>query len=192
MIETERLLIRPYTPADLDARHRLMCEAFDSDDSRDDTRAWLDWAVRSYRELARLYQPPYGDYAVALKATDAVIGSVGLVPCVVPWGALNSRPDTADKQYLNTPEMGLFWAVLPDHQRRGYALEAARAIVEFAFHKLGLRRLVAMTEYENLPSQGVMQRLGMTIHSNPERDLFWFQVIGILDHPDDKTANHHI
>jgi [ribosomal protein S5]-alanine N-acetyltransferase len=183
MIETDRLLIRPYTPADLEPRHLLMQQAFESADTPDDTRAWLDWTVRGYRELARLYQPPYGDYAVVLKASDAVIGSVGLVPCVVPWGALNSRPDTADKQYLNTTEMGLFWAVLPAHQRQGYALEAARALAGFAFHKLALRRLVAMTEYDNLPSQSVMQRLGMTLHRNPERDLFWFQVIGVLDHP---------
>lgn len=183
-LETDRLVIRSYGVGDLNDRHQLMTEAFGDESSLEDTRAWLDWTVRGYRELARLYQPPYGDYAVTLRATGTVIGSVGLVPCIVPWNALESRPDTPDGGYLNTTEMGLFWAILPAHQRRGYAVEAAAALVDFAFHKLAVRRLVAMTEYDNHASQRVMHRLGMTVHTNPERDLFWFQMIGVLAHPD--------
>lgn len=183
-LETDRQVIRCYAADDLVGRHQLMAEAFGDEASIDDTRAWLDWTVRGYRELARLYQPPYGDYAVTLRATGEVIGSVGLVPCIVPWSALKSTPDTRDGSYLNTTEMGLFWAILPAHQRHGYAVEAATALIDFAFHKLAVRRLVAMTEYDNYASQGVMHKLGMTVHSNPERDLFWFQVIGVLAHPD--------
>ncbi len=176
---TARLVIRQYRPADLAARHALMAEAFGSDDTLEDTRRWLDWTIASYRELARLYQPPYGDYAVALRGDDVAIGSVGLVPAGVPWGALRGEAGP----HLITPEFGLFWAIRTAHQRQGYATEAARALVEFTFAELNVRRLVATTEYDNSASQAVMRRLGMTLYHNPGPELPWFQVVGVLEHP---------
>lgn len=181
-LATARLVIREYTANDLDARHGLVTEAFGVAQSLDETRDWLDWTVASYRELARLYQPPYGDYALELKASGEVIGSVGLVPSVVPWDVLAGSE--ADKPPLLTPEFGLYWAVLPAHQRQGYASEAVRAFVAHLFDVVQARRLVATTEHDNHASQAVIRRLGMTLHRNPGRDPEWLQVVGVLDHPD--------
>ena len=67
--------------------------------------SWLRWTIDSYRELAKLEQPPYADYAVELRGNAEFVGSVGIVPTVVPWGSLFG--DTAND--LLSPEVGLFW-----------------------------------------------------------------------------------
>ncbi len=177
-LSAARLTVREYRPDDLEARHALMAEAFGSNDTLEDTRRWLSWTITSYRELARLYQPPYGDYAVVL-GDGTVIGSVGLVPAGVPWAALHGLP----RPHLVTPEFGLFWAIRPAYQGQGYATEAARALVEYVFAGLNVRRLVATTEHANAASQGVMRRLGMTLFRNPGPEPPWCQVVGVLDHP---------
>jgi [ribosomal protein S5]-alanine N-acetyltransferase len=80
-------------------------------------------------------------------------------------------------------EFGLYWAISPAHQRRGYATEAARAMIAYAFAELGLARVVATTSYDNAPSIGVMRKVGMHIERNPYPDPPWFQVVGVLHHP---------
>jgi RimJ/RimL family protein N-acetyltransferase len=178
-LDADRLFIRPYESGDLAARLRLIREGFDPSVSEADVERWLDWTVRNYRELGQLHQPPYGDYAVALKATGEVIGSVGLVPQLIPWDALEPE---ADPPYLTSPEFGLFWAVEGAHRGRGYATEAARAFTEAVFHDLQARRVVATTDHDNLASQGVMRNLGMAVRRNPRPEPFWCQVVGVLDH----------
>ena len=83
--------------------------------------------------------------------------------------------------FRDDPEFGLFYAVSPAHQRRGYAVEATRAIVKYAFEDLYLRRIVATTTYRNTASIRVMEKVGMQIERNPYRDPPWFQVVGILE-----------
>ena len=183
VLETERLLIRPFALDDLDACHRLFdLEAKMEEQSRDERRQWLTWAVMNYAELDKLGQPPYGDRAVVLKATGHLVGSVGLVPCLAPFGVLPSFSPVSDPQAArrSTPEMGLFWALALDQRGCGYATEAARALTEYAFKELNLHRIVATTDYANERSIAVMRRLGMTIEKNPYPEPKWFQVVGVL------------
>ena len=79
-----------------------------------------------------------------------------------------------------TPEVGLFWVIDPEQQRRGYATEAAQAMVQHAFTHLRLKRIIATTEYTNIASQGVMRRLGMRVLHNPLPEPPWLQVVGVL------------
>ena len=58
-------------------------------------------------------------------------------------------------------EVEIGWRFNVAHWRQGYALEAARAALDFAFEQLQLEEVVAFTVPANLPSQGLMQRLGM-------------------------------
>jgi RimJ/RimL family protein N-acetyltransferase len=54
------------------------------------------------------------------------------------------------------------WRLVPEHNGKGYATEAAQAIVDYAAEKVGATYLVAVADPANIPSQRVMQRLGMT------------------------------
>jgi RimJ/RimL family protein N-acetyltransferase len=143
-----------------------------------DRERWLCWTGLSYEQLDELRQPPYGERGVELRESGELIGLVGLVPALGPFGLLPSWPEPGRRQ---RPEVGLYWAVAPEHRRRGVATEAATALIAYAFDQVGLARVVATTEHRNLASIGVMRRLGMRIERNPEPEPAWFQVVGILD-----------
>lgn len=183
---TGRLEIRPFVMDDLEDVHRIMdFEAKMEPQSLDERRLWLEWTIRSYTELQKLYQPPYGDRAVVLRETGELIGACGLVSSVGPFELLpsfKSKQMPAGEARFTT-EMGLFWALGSAFRGHGYATEAARAVIAFAFRDLNMARLIAATEYENRASQNVMRRLGMRIETNPNADPEWFQVIGVIDHP---------
>ena len=189
-LETARLLIRPFVMTDLDALHQIVdVELSEADfgtagaQSLDERREWLEWAILNYDQLAKMYQPPYGDRAIVLKQTGQLIGSIGYVPCMMPFGQLTAlAADLGEAtRRLATCELGLYYALAPAHQRQGYTSEAAAAMVEYAFQSLGLRRVVATTTYDNEASMGVMCKLGMRIERNPFPDPPWMQVVGIIE-----------
>jgi RimJ/RimL family protein N-acetyltransferase len=142
-------------------------------------RLLLQYNVVADKAHEALHQTPYGDRAIILKDGGPIIGAVGFAPCLAPFGVLPSFGGTAHR----TPEVGLFWALFPAVWGRGYATEAARAMVSYAFDDLRLGRIVATTENDNMRSLGVMRRLGMTIERNPSDDPPWFQSVGFLVHP---------
>ncbi len=189
VLETTRLRVRPFEATDLPDVHRLFDVELDGMDLTDDVGAtlaerarWLQWTELNYERLARLHQPPYGDRAIILKTTGELIGSVGFVPCLMPFEQLPyfaGNPSVGPAR--STPEFGLFWAISPAHQHQGYATEAARAMITYAFQHLNLKRVIATTEYANLASIGVMRKLGMTIERNPFPEPLWLQVVGVLE-----------
>jgi ribosomal-protein-alanine N-acetyltransferase len=178
-LETARLIIRAFTLTDGDTYSRLLEAAFgaDSSGSAEDRRIIFEYQVAADPGLALLHQPPYGDRAIVLRDSGEVVGSVGYAPCLMPFGLLPSFEHTT----RFTSEIGLFWALFPQHRGRGYATEAAAAMVSHAFEELRLRRIVATTEHDNTRSINVMRRLGMRIERNPEAEPAWFQTVGILD-----------
>lgn len=186
-LTTNRLLIRPLVMADLEAVHQLYTDlAATHGETADATRAelerWLQWTSLSYCELARLHQPPYGDRAIILQQSDQLIGVCGFVPCLNAFGQLPVFRGLRSEG-LNSTEFGLYWAVAPSQQRQGYATEAGRALIDYAFGQLRLHRIVATTTYENAASVGVMKKLGMRIARNPQPAPPWLQVVGVLRHP---------
>lgn len=178
-LETTRLLIRSFRTADLDAYARLLDTSFDPPAGPHVHRDRLAYYELGERVLAELHQPPYGDRAVVLKETRQLVGAVGFVPSLAPFGGLPFFGGAAQAKF--TPEVGLFWALVPEHRRKGFATEAAGAMVRYAFDELNLRRIVATTEYDNTASAAVMRRIGMTIEHNPRPTPHWFQVVGILE-----------
>lgn len=182
-LETDRLIIRPLTLEDFDPIHAALNSAF-GDYPVEKRRHWLQWTVMNYDALAGLGQPPYGERAVTLKATGELIGAVGVVPAYGPFERLpwfQARLKTPTASHF-TPEVGLFWGLRADQQGKGYATEAAHAVVDFLFTRWGLGRVVATTEYDNAASIRVMEKLGMSIQRNPDPTPEWFQVVGILEH----------
>jgi|WetSurMetagenome_2_1015567.scaffolds.fasta_scaffold27295_4 [ribosomal protein S5]-alanine N-acetyltransferase len=187
ILETPRLLIRAFQSADLHAIHRILDLTFGDgskiadEEALNARRSWLDWSRLSAEWLPKMFQPPYGDRAVVLKSSDEVIGAVGLVPCFDIFEQIPGLDRGGPASAYRVAEMGLFWAIDPDYQRQGFATEAARALIDFAFQQLRVKRLIATTEHDNSASMGVMHKLGMTIAQNPFPDPPWLQVVGILD-----------
>jgi RimJ/RimL family protein N-acetyltransferase len=166
-LRTDRLLIRALVPEDYADYADLMAQCF-GPCPPNEQRAILDYMVAAERGRNALKQPPYGDRAVL---RDGVwIGSVGLVPSIIP-----------DEHDLWHPQMGMFWAIRPDQRGKGYAKEAAGALMDFAFTEWKLHRMVATCEAQNTASQGVMRSLGMRLEPYPQ--VSWWQVLGIMDNP---------
>ncbi|HEY0797562.1 MAG TPA: GNAT family N-acetyltransferase [Candidatus Baltobacteraceae bacterium] len=153
MFETERLIVRPWRDEDLEpwiAMHidKRVMEFFPP--GHDRVRAQAD--VAAFR--SRLERDGYGWWAVEVKGFAPFAGSV----------ALQDVPFTAHF----TPALEVGWRFAYDHWGRGYATEAARAVLTFAFNELAADEVVAMTAAINLRSQRVMQRLGMTRDPNDD------------------------
>lgn len=84
----------------------------------------------------------YGSFAVLETATQMPVGMVGL------WG-----PEP-------WPEPELAYHLYAGHEGKGYAEEAARAVMDWNFGALGRNRLVSMIDPANTPSQALATRLG--------------------------------
>jgi RimJ/RimL family protein N-acetyltransferase len=102
--------------------------------------------VSAYIDLQNSYQPFEQDkvfeLALERKEDGRVIGLVGLI-----------------RRDHRQGEVG--WALGVDYRGQGYATEAARALIDYGFNSLGLHRIHADTNSDNLPSLRVMERLGM-------------------------------
>jgi [ribosomal protein S5]-alanine N-acetyltransferase len=183
VLNTERLTIRPLEASDLDVINTVLNEAFGGSTSLETRKQWLDWTMLGYEVQAQLNQPPYGERAIVLKKTNELIGALGLVQSYEPFEKLPFFASRLKASITNksTPQIGLFWGIHPKHQKQGYAVEAAQALINFMFETMRLHYIVATTEYDNQASIRTMQRLGMTIEHNPDPTPEWFQVVGILE-----------
>ncbi|HXQ12423.1 MAG TPA: GNAT family protein [Caulobacteraceae bacterium] len=185
VLETARLTIRPLQRNDLDDCHALFKAigwfdpAMPEAEIFERRRSWLYWAVDNTRELARLHQPPLGERAIIDRATGQFVGLVGFVPSTVALGQLPSFG--AVRGARQNVELGMFWAVVPERHRTGVASEAAAAMLAYAFEHWRLDRVVATTENDNIASQAVMRRIGMTVEQNPYPDPPYFQAMGWID-----------
>lgn len=186
VLETERLIIRPFLLQDLADAYRILdVETAQEPRTLTERETWLRWTIAGYTEYARLLQFPYGDRAVILRESGDLVAVVGYVPCLDSFsqipGMAFPESNVTELPRKTTAEVGLFWAVTPLHQQRGIASEAAGALVEKAFSHFHLRRLIATTSFDNEASIGVMLKLGMRIERNPFEEPPWLQVVGVLE-----------
>lgn len=186
-IVTNRLIIREFRPSDLGEIYRILdvelkfIDSLAQDSSIAQRKKWLEWTVQGYEQNKMLLNPPYGDSAIVLKDTLQLIGTCGLVPVLAPLGLIpyyRYMTDAAEGDF-NYPEVGIFYAVSSHYQCRGFAYEASKALIDVAFQRLKLKRIVGITNSFNNPSIAVLKRLGMRIEKLPEHK--WMQVVGILE-----------
>ncbi|MEM1348541.1 MAG: GNAT family N-acetyltransferase [Myxococcota bacterium] len=187
-IDTQRLHIRAFVEGDLEQVHHILTDAFgaaseDAEEAMDDRRAWLRWQIDSARWLERMKRPPYGDRAVVWRATGEVVGVVGFVPLLAPFGQLPGFDDITDTPGITQAELGLFWVIAREHRGRGLATESARAMISHAFDVLRLARVLAMTRHDNAPSVAVMRKLRMRMFTH-YGEPGWLQVVGVLKNPE--------
>jgi ribosomal-protein-alanine N-acetyltransferase len=88
-----------------------------------------------------------GDLGTIGDGPATSIGFVGLAPATFPAHF--------------TPAVEVGWRLARPYWNRGYATEAARAVLRFGFDVLGLPEIVSFTAVINQPSRGVMAKLGM-------------------------------
>lgn len=98
------------------------------------------------RVKARWVKYGFSWWAIKEKSSDIIVGAA----CLQHLANVDGAP------------LELGWRLVPKHNGKGYATEAAKAIIEFAVEGIGATYLVAVADPENIPSHRVMQRLGMT------------------------------
>lgn len=110
-------------------------------------------SVDRFEEWQRVFG--FCPWAVERREDGAFVGFVGLLPLTV---------DLPDAEGV---EVG--WRLAKPYWGWGYASEAARASLEFAFERLDLEEIWAITAAVNVPSRRVMERVGMVY--DPTRDF---------------------
>jgi RimJ/RimL family protein N-acetyltransferase len=143
VIETERLLLRRPTEADVESP-----PAWLSDPEVMDWLGGVEPAAEVVRHwLDQWERVPSGKFLAQLRRDGAVVGRVG---------ANYYDPQTWQRSAAGVPELG--WAFAREHWGRGYATEAALAVREW----LRAPRVVSLIAPGNLRSQRVAERLGAT------------------------------
>ena len=155
MIETERLILRNWRPADTEPFNRHL--------NTEPVMRWLG-GVKSRevydsivldRFMGWQEERGFTFWVVERKDDGAFLGFCGL-----------KIADDEGSPVEGALEIG--WRLREDMWGQGYAREAAAASLDFAFDRLRANRVVALTVAENRASWGLMVRLGMT--RRPELD----------------------
>lgn len=169
-LETERLLLRPFMEADIDAAVAMFeqePEVYKYDPGFARTAEQRARMIR--RHIADNQEKGEGTLAVIFKESGEVIGQVGLQLYILPW-----------LPYA-TPEVELYYKFGRAFWGQGYAREACQALVDFAFDEMRLLRLVTITHPENARSVRLLKMLGFCI--GPAPDEWNPHVLGILTSP---------
>jgi RimJ/RimL family protein N-acetyltransferase len=175
-LETERLVLRQWRDEDLDPFAEMSADAevmrwLGGVLTRDGARAYMD---RAHDAFARLGM---GRFAIARKSDGAFLGACGLMP---------SYPNVPLPPYI---DMG--WRLSRAAWGHGYATEAATAVMQDGFARLGLESITAITAAINVRSWSVMERLGMARDAgrdfdspdHPEGDPMRPTVVYRMDRP---------
>lgn len=175
ILETERLILREVVESDdaftLDLLNQPSFIKYIGDRnvrSLEDAREFIESRYRkSYAENG------FGLWAVDLKENfveeaeirNPTIGICGFV-----------KRDTL-------PNADLGFAFLPQFEKKGYALESARAVLEYGVEKLQITRVLAITTHDNASSIRLLEKLGFKLegtveqpHSAEELNLFSIDV----------------
>jgi RimJ/RimL family protein N-acetyltransferase len=143
-IETERLLIRTWMPADAKRAEKMFADP--------EVMKYIGtggpWAPERTRELVAVMIERYersgiGVWPVVLKDGGVLIGECGLQP-------LPGSTDVEIAYLFDKP----YWGA-------GYAFEAASAVLDWGFTHHGLARIAAVVSPENKRSIALINRLGM-------------------------------
>ena len=142
ILTTERLLLRPLEPDDLDTLIEVLGDPvamryYPAPFDRDRVAAWIEGARRSYRDNG------FGPWAVIRRSNGRFLGDCG--PML----------QTVEGQVI--PEVG--YHIVPAEQGRGYATEAAGACVAWVFANTSFDIVCSLVIPENAPSRAVAAKV---------------------------------
>jgi RimJ/RimL family protein N-acetyltransferase len=141
LLETDRLLIRPFRLDDLDAYAKIVADPHvmrlltGKPQTFDEAKQYIEECMASEDENG------FSRYAVRLKVADELIGFCGYK--------------------IIDGEIDFGWRYAKRHWNRGYGTEAALAVMKYGFEVLRPPQLVAVALPENTASIRIMQKLGM-------------------------------
>ncbi|MEV6569259.1 GNAT family N-acetyltransferase [Streptomyces kronopolitis] len=158
-LTTERLVLRPFEPSDAPAVHAACQEP--------DIQRWTSvpspYGVEHAEQFAGTVVPEGWredttyHFAVVSRADGSLVGAMGLVRL--------ARLRTPERQ----AELG-YWTAR-EHRGRGYTVEAARAMLRWAFRDLGVERLEWHAEAGNEGSRAVARSLGFQMEGTLRAQL---------------------
>jgi RimJ/RimL family protein N-acetyltransferase len=142
-LATERLILRMFVESDLDS-YAEMCGdpvvmRYVSGNPMTREEAWRNMAL----VLGHWQLRGYGLWAIQERRTGCLLGRVG---CWNPEG---------------WPGLEVGWALRREFWGQGYATEAARSALDYAFSKLGHEHVISLIHPDNAPSIRLAVRLGM-------------------------------
>lgn len=164
MIETERLLLRPFLESDVEDVFEYLKQPL--------ANCFACMKLNSLEEAKAEVQKRAGEkeyhFAIVLKENDKVIGEIEGHPEAVAPGEEGTFLDTFSP----------CWMLNKDYQGKGYAYEAAHAFFAYLFREKAARRIYAYTDDYNLSSQKLCEKLGM------RREGFFKEFISFVNNPD--------
>ena len=165
MIETERLVLRPFEEGDAaDVYAYLKAPA---------VNCFAGMKLRSLDEARAEMQKRLGEteyyFAITLQEGGRDIGE------------LDAYPEPGDPHAAGDAVQDTFspcWMLNEAYQGKGYAFEAAQAFFDYLFSQKGARRIYAYTEDYNLASQHLCEKLGM------RREGVFLEFVSFVKNPD--------
>jgi len=154
ILETTRLRLRQFSPADVDAMELVLgnpeaMKFYPAPFSREDVADWID------RNMGRYEREGFALWAMLLKSSGELIGDCG---CVL-------------QEVEGAREIEVAYHVRRDLWNQGYATEAARACMDYAFECLGTHKVISMIRPENVNSRRVAEKNGLAV----EKVVFWHE-----------------
>lgn len=144
MLETERLILRPFAPDDAEAIFAMRSDAAimrfirEPQKNLTETKNWIRLVSSRWRD------EKIGFCAVIEKASGQFIGWCGL------W------------RLRETGETEIGYAIARNFQGAGFATEAAEVFLKYGFEEINAEKIVAVAHPANKSSRRVMEKLGMT------------------------------
>lgn len=141
-IETERLIIRPFTADDLPQFKKLLTieEVPGWVMQQDHAEDFLNWYISQYEKMDIVHGVVC--FGIFDKATGEVLGAAG----------------AGEHDDLHEPE--IFYSLLASARGHGYATEAAKAVTDWVFENYDIPYLIGTVATDNPASQKVLERCG--------------------------------
>ena len=163
IIETKRLYLRELQLNDVNELVKILCDNesmtfYPRPYTQDEVIRWVRRNIKSYKENK------FGLWAVINKEDNFFIGDCGITL------------QNIENKWL--PELG--YHINKDFCNKGYATEAAKACIDYAFQVLKLSKIFTYTKVDNFPSRKVAEKNGMLFVKEFKKEVMGETVVEVL------------